>query len=187
MKWDWPKLKKRLVYPTKTEFNVFYYLENPWFHIFWILFTSDSCCWGGWKRKETEKKFYFTCTHTFACCILCSPVDLRPVQTCEPNSLRMVHEPNVHMWWAGLQTCAAPFANVSHSIRHEPKFVSFLREHNGSVRSELWIVPIAHYGSSNHKKRIRIMNYRWGSVIHILFFDPSKLSEIGRKIKSALT
>ncbi len=31
--------------------------------------------------------------------------------------------------WTGLQTCAAPSANGSHTVRHEPKFVSFLREH----------------------------------------------------------
>ncbi len=31
--------------------------------------------------------------------------------------------------WTGLRTCAAPSTNGSHTIRHEPKFVSFLHEH----------------------------------------------------------
>ncbi len=46
--------------------------------------------------------------------------------------------PGTHMWticaymWTGLQTCVAPFANNSHTIQLEPKFVSFLRKHKGN-------------------------------------------------------
>ncbi len=29
----------------------------------------------------------------------------------------------------GLQTCAAPYANILHTVRHKPKFVGFLRKH----------------------------------------------------------
>ncbi len=36
--------------------------------------------------------------------------------------------------WMGLRTCTAPSTNSSHTIRHEPKFVGFLREHK-----ENWI------------------------------------------------
>ncbi len=48
-------------------------------------------------------------------------------------------KPRIHehaKWFAnqmhvcvGLRTCAAPFTNSLHTIRREPKFVSFLREH----------------------------------------------------------
>ncbi len=31
--------------------------------------------------------------------------------------------------WTGLRTCAMPSVNGSHTVRHEPKFVSFLRKH----------------------------------------------------------
>ncbi len=31
--------------------------------------------------------------------------------------------------WMGLHTCAAPSPNGSHTVCHEPKLVSFLREH----------------------------------------------------------
>ncbi len=31
--------------------------------------------------------------------------------------------------WMGLQTCAAPSANGSHTIRCKPKFVGFLRKY----------------------------------------------------------
>ncbi len=31
--------------------------------------------------------------------------------------------------WMGLRTCATPSANGSHTIHHEPKFVSFLNKH----------------------------------------------------------
>ncbi len=34
--------------------------------------------------------------------------------------------------WMGLQTCTAPSVNSLHTIRHEPKFVSFLHERKGN-------------------------------------------------------
>ncbi len=38
-------------------------------------------------------------------------------------------KPFVNGLWMGLQTCAAPSANGLCTVRHKPKFVSFLCEH----------------------------------------------------------
>ncbi len=39
--------------------------------------------------------------------------------------------------WMGLRTCAALSENSSHTIRHEPKFVGFLREHKENWMSRV--------------------------------------------------
>ncbi len=57
----------------------------------------------------------------------------------EGDTRRILHtKPGTHMQtkcayvWTELRTCAASSGNGSRTIHHEPKFVSFLREHNGN-------------------------------------------------------
>ncbi len=55
-------------------------------------------------------------SYTWACRMVCKPLANRSWIKCA-------------YVWTGLQTCAAPSANSSHTIRCEPKFVGFSREH----------------------------------------------------------
>ncbi len=44
--------------------------------------------------------------------------------------------------WMGLQTCAAPSANTSHTVRRKLRFVGFLYEHNGNWVCRVSCVPL---------------------------------------------
>ncbi len=44
---------------------------------------------------------------------------------------RCTHANQMHVW-IGLRICAMPSVNSLHTIRHEPKFVSFLGKHIGN-------------------------------------------------------
>ncbi len=46
--------------------------------------------------------------------------------------------------WMGLQTCAAPSANGSHTICRKPKFVGILHEHKGNWMRLHALVSFAH-------------------------------------------
>ncbi len=80
--------------------------------------------------------------------------------------------------WMGMRTCAAPFANNSHTIRREPKFVGFLRKHK-----ENWMRLHALSVLCSFQVRGKLINRAWltcrtqmaqrisGSCIHSLLLN----------------